>query len=103
MHRSAGGHTRERRVRQRCVPSGTPRVSESALWRCLRAFTDLVCDRSLRTALTARSVSGVISAADRWPKARREGSGRMDFGIAVATGADSWKVAQRAEELGFTH
>jgi len=27
----------------------------------------------------------------------------MDFGIAVATGADSWKVAQRAEELGFTH
>src|SRR5262245_28844797 len=27
----------------------------------------------------------------------------MDFGIAVATSADSWKVAQRAEELGFTH
>jgi 5,10-methylenetetrahydromethanopterin reductase len=27
----------------------------------------------------------------------------MDFGIAVATDADSWKVVQRAEELGFTH
>ena len=27
----------------------------------------------------------------------------MDFGIAVATAADCWKVAQRAEELGFSH
>lgn len=27
----------------------------------------------------------------------------MDFGIGIATAADSWKVAQRAEELGFTH
>lgn len=27
----------------------------------------------------------------------------MDFGIAVATSADSWKLVQRAEELGFTH
>ena len=27
----------------------------------------------------------------------------MDFGIAVATSADSWKVVERAEELGFTH
>ena len=27
----------------------------------------------------------------------------MDFGIALATAADSWRVAQRAEELGFTH
>ena len=27
----------------------------------------------------------------------------MDFGIAVATSGDSWKVVQRAEELGFTH
>jgi len=27
----------------------------------------------------------------------------MDFGIALPTAADSWKVAQRAEELGFTH
>ena len=27
----------------------------------------------------------------------------MDFGIAIPTAADSWKVAQRAEELGFTH
>lgn len=27
----------------------------------------------------------------------------MDFGIALATAADSWKLAKRAEELGFTH
>ena len=27
----------------------------------------------------------------------------MDFGIALATAADSWTLAKRAEELGFTH
>ena len=27
----------------------------------------------------------------------------MDFGIALPTAADSWKVAQAAEEAGFTH
>ena len=27
----------------------------------------------------------------------------MDFGIGIASSHDSWKVAQRAEELGFTH
>lgn len=27
----------------------------------------------------------------------------MDFGIAVTTAADSWKVVKRAEELGFSH
>jgi alkanesulfonate monooxygenase SsuD/methylene tetrahydromethanopterin reductase-like flavin-dependent oxidoreductase (luciferase family) len=27
----------------------------------------------------------------------------MDFGIGIATAADSWKLAARAEELGFTH
>ena len=27
----------------------------------------------------------------------------MDFGIGIATSSDSWKTAQRAEELGFTH
>src|SRR5882672_8362951 len=27
----------------------------------------------------------------------------MDFGIGVATSSDSWTLAQRAEELGFTH
>ena len=27
----------------------------------------------------------------------------MDFGISIATAADSWKVVKRAEELGFTH
>jgi 5,10-methylenetetrahydromethanopterin reductase len=27
----------------------------------------------------------------------------MDFGIGIATASDSWKLAQRAEELGFTH
>ena len=27
----------------------------------------------------------------------------MDFGIGIATSHDSWKLAQRAEELGFSH
>jgi len=27
----------------------------------------------------------------------------MDFGIGIATTSDSWKLAQRAEGLGFTH
>ena len=27
----------------------------------------------------------------------------MDFGIGIATSHNSWKLAQRAEELGFTH
>ena len=27
----------------------------------------------------------------------------MEFGIALPTAADSWKVVQRAEELGFSH
>src|SRR5262245_63769320 len=27
----------------------------------------------------------------------------MDFGITVATAADSWKIVKRAEELGFTY
>ena len=27
----------------------------------------------------------------------------MDFGIALATSAASWKVVQRAEELGFSN
>ncbi len=27
----------------------------------------------------------------------------MDFGIGIATSSDSWKLARRAEELGFTH
>ena len=27
----------------------------------------------------------------------------MDFGIGIATSSDAWKLAARAEELGFTH
>jgi 5,10-methylenetetrahydromethanopterin reductase len=27
----------------------------------------------------------------------------MDFGIGIATASDSWKLARRAEELGFSH
>src|SRR6202047_782912 len=27
----------------------------------------------------------------------------MDFGIALPTAADSWRVTKEAEELGFTH
>src|SRR6267142_644131 len=34
---------------------------------------------------------------------RRERTRTMEFGIGIASGVDGWKVAQRAEELGFTH
>lgn len=27
----------------------------------------------------------------------------MDFGITLATAADSWKIVKRAEELGYTY
>ena len=27
----------------------------------------------------------------------------MEFGIAIATSGDSWNLARRAEELGFSH
>src|SRR6202790_3342452 len=27
----------------------------------------------------------------------------MEFGIGIATSSESWKLAQRAEELGFSH
>ena len=27
----------------------------------------------------------------------------MEFGIAMATSADAWKLAERAEALGFSH
>ncbi len=27
----------------------------------------------------------------------------MDFGIALATPADAWKVVNRVEEFGFSH
>src|SRR6202040_2303246 len=27
----------------------------------------------------------------------------MDFGIALPTAADSWRITREAEELGFTH
>src|ERR1700723_2533864 len=34
----------------------------------------------------------------------RQGSvATMEFGIALATAADSWKTVKRAEELGFSH
>jgi hypothetical protein len=39
------------------------------------------------------------------PVSRRSTNGRcaMEFGIALPTAADAWKVVKRAEELGFTH
>src|SRR4029453_4117438 len=33
---------------------------------------------------------------------RRGGPQGMGFGIGIASGVDGWKVAQRAEALGFT-
>jgi 5,10-methylenetetrahydromethanopterin reductase len=39
---------------------------------------------------------------DRLP-VNQLGATRMEFGIGIPTSGESWKVAQRAEELGFTH
>jgi 5,10-methylenetetrahydromethanopterin reductase len=41
-----------------------------------------------------RRARSVVAQKDRHP---------MDFGIAVATAADSWKIVERAEQLGFSH
>src|ERR1700709_2492912 len=51
-----------------------------------------------------------------WPESRPNGRGRllrirsfregeqsMQFGIAIPTAADSWRLVRRAEELGFSH
>ena len=49
---------------------------------------------------------GDFAARDRMlggPGRHLNGEKTMDFGIALPTAADSWKLAQRAEELGFTH
>src|SRR5215472_6895294 len=50
----------------------------------------------------------IVLCRDRWYSApshramrARSGEGPMQFGIAVATDADSWRVVRRAEELGF--
>jgi 5,10-methylenetetrahydromethanopterin reductase len=37
------------------------------------------------------------------PDRAERGGNKMDFGIGIATSGDSWKLAQRAEELGFSH
>ena len=44
-----------------------------------------------------------VAAAVEGEAPPKRGVRTVDFGIAVATGADSWKVAQRAEDLGFSH
>src|SRR6202035_5412604 len=41
--------------------------------------------------------------SDRSEKGRVGAGAHTDFGVGIATASDSWKVAQRAEELGFTH
>src|ERR1700733_9911371 len=40
-----------------------------------------------------------------WSLCRTQSRGwkTMEFGIALAAAADSWKVVKQAEELGFTH
>jgi hypothetical protein len=35
--------------------------------------------------------------------AKPGGARIMEFGIGIPTSGESWKVVQRAEELGFTH
>jgi 5,10-methylenetetrahydromethanopterin reductase len=49
------------------------------------------------------------AGASRFTKDRSDGraslaeGNAMDFGIGIATSSDAWKLALRAEELGFTH
>src|SRR6266478_2208608 len=54
------------------------------------------CNRSMPTATS-------LHATRCWPRWPIPEEATMDFGIALPTAADSWKLAQRAEELGFTH
>src|SRR6202012_506810 len=53
---------------------------------------------------TATSRPRWVAAACDWPAGRSQNNGEkpMEFGIAVATAADSWKIVKRAEELGFS-
>jgi 5,10-methylenetetrahydromethanopterin reductase len=48
--------------------------------------------------MTPRRVNATLPAEES-PR----GAPAMDFGIGIATSSDAWKLAQRAEELGFTH
>jgi 5,10-methylenetetrahydromethanopterin reductase len=45
----------------------------------------------------------IASPAARNDNGAAKGENVMDFGIGIATSSDSWKLAQRAEDLGFTH
>src|SRR5882724_9367142 len=61
------------------------------------------CSRSIPMVTSLRATA----CWRRWPiperrKARKRRK-QMDFGIALPTAADSWKVTKEAEELGFTH
>src|SRR5206468_10824887 len=50
-----------------------------------------------------RPEGGAVSRRRLPGRGRGLGRRQMDFGIGIATSSDSWKLAQRAEELGFTH
>src|SRR5580700_2420057 len=54
------------------------------------------------------TMAGRPVAADKGVCVSRQGllaerGATMDFGIALPAAADSWKMVQRAEELGFSH
>src|ERR1044071_2009584 len=67
--------------------------------RQLRALQD---ERSFRRHVAPSGVAGLTDPPLplAWP---RNKVGGMEFGIAVASPLDSWKVVKRAEELGFSH
>src|ERR1700761_3627654 len=58
-----------------------------------------------RTSLRATDRAGRFADNQALRYAGRQSRewNKMDFGIGIPTSHDSWKVAQRAEELGFTH
>src|SRR5215472_9834702 len=57
-----------------------------------------VAETELHGVSSAVLANATLAANGKWAK-----EVCMDFGIGIATSHDSWKLAQRAEELGFTH
>src|SRR3546814_15936778 len=88
-------------MRDARAPVGT----RSERGRPVRPFCLRCRPRRKRRAGRPRSGTGPLDHAFHpvtlWARQPWEDR-RMDFVIAVATAADSWKVVQRAEEHGFT-
>src|SRR5262249_2493030 len=82
-------------ARSRTVPGDSPGCSRARISSCHAHM--------LNAGEACAIVVGLCNVATgRLPGGER-GKIDMDFGIGIATSHDSWKLAQRAEELGFTH